>query len=75
MQTFVKERRKALGMTQQNLADASGISRMAICRIERGNCDGITARTMRKVASALGSDVTDLFKVNCNGKNEDSGGR
>lgn len=44
--------------TQQRLADAVGVSRPVIGRIERGHGDGVTVRTLVRVAAVLGATVS-----------------
>jgi transcriptional regulator with XRE-family HTH domain len=47
-------RRRALGLTQQQVADAAGISRNYVSLIERGNLIGVTLKTLVNYAEALG---------------------
>lgn len=58
---FIRERRKAKGMTQEDLAAASGVDRSALSRIERGML-GYTGTTLESLADALDCSVADLFK-------------
>lgn len=53
----LKERRKALGMTQQQVAERCGMSRENYARIERGAAS-TTLATLQRVADALGLRVT-----------------
>ena len=59
----LKEYRTAAGMTQQQLADASGVYVRQIQRIESGEGDvsNITLSNAIKLADALGVDVKDLL--------------
>ena len=54
--SVVGERRRQLGMTQQALADAAGVSRKLVCDAEAGKLsmqlDGFV-----KICNALGCDV------------------
>lgn len=45
------------GWTQQRLADEAGVSQSAIARIELGRGDRVTARSLERVANALGARV------------------
>ena len=58
----LKELRKLRAFSQQELADASGIGRATISRIERGET-GAHGRTLRKLAEVLRVDVSELVKV------------
>ncbi len=55
----IRELRKERGWTQQQLADASGVSRLTIGDVELGK-QHPTTRTLERVASALGVSVADL---------------
>lgn len=56
----VKELREAVGMTQEELAEKSGVSRMTISALENKDCN-TTSKTLRKIAEALGVTVDRLF--------------
>jgi len=45
--------RKALGLTQGQLAKKAGISRPVINTIERGACGNITFKTLESITKAL----------------------
>lgn len=49
---------KHKGMTQTDLAEKIGISRVGLSKAINGNT---TIATLRKIAAALGVDVVDLF--------------
>lgn len=53
--------REHRGMTQQELADASGFTKPYICQIERGNRQPEKAGTLAKLAKALRVAVEDVF--------------
>lgn len=55
----IREYRKLAGLTQQELAQKTGISMMSIRRYERGERNP-TYETISKIASALGVSVTGL---------------
>ncbi len=58
--------RRLRAMSQEELAEASGVGRATISRIERGET-GAHGRTLRKLAAALGVDVEELVAVEGNG--------
>lgn len=47
-------------MTEQQLADAVGVSRFRICRLVRGNFKS-RRKERKRIASALGLSVRDVF--------------
>ncbi|GHT49748.1 hypothetical protein FACS189440_15980 [Bacteroidia bacterium] len=53
---IIKERRSLLGITQQDLADISGIGLRTIKQIETGKGNP-AFNTLRKIADVLGMDV------------------
>jgi transcriptional regulator with XRE-family HTH domain len=55
----LKELRRLRAMSQQELADAAGVGRNTISRIERGET-GAHGRTLRRVADVLRVDVAEL---------------
>ncbi len=55
----LKELRKLRALSQQELADVSGIGRATVSRIERGET-GAHGRTLRRLAEALKVDVSEL---------------
>jgi DNA-binding XRE family transcriptional regulator len=55
----IREARRANGMTQLELATATGIRRPNVARLERGG-NTPTIETLQRVASALGVTVTAL---------------
>jgi transcriptional regulator with XRE-family HTH domain len=56
----MKERRQVLGLSQEALADRSGLSSNFIARIEIGDKTP-SLSTLVKLADALGMSVTDLL--------------
>jgi len=52
--------RQARGMTQEQLAEASGVHRVTIARIETGEVSP-KAETLKRLADALGVLVDDLM--------------
>ena len=56
---LVQMRRKALGMTQEELAEKIGLTRPQLANIESG-AHGTDIRRLRDFAAALGCAVDDL---------------
>ena len=68
----IKERRKSLGMSQQELADASGYkSRSAINKIEKGSRD-INQTRIKAIATALKTTPAFLMGLEDQNKNNSS---
>ena len=57
----IMERRKALGMSQEELAQKSGISRQTISAIESGKSENVLVGTLAAIATALGTTVDQFF--------------
>ena len=57
----VKETRKALNMTQEELSRRSGISRTIISRLESGQERTTSTKTLIKIAAAMGVTVDAIF--------------
>lgn len=53
--------RKDKGLTQEELAEKSGISRVTIANIERGAVTNLKISTMLSLANALDSTVEEIF--------------
>ena len=58
----LKELRTLRAFSQQELADAAGVGRNTISRIERGET-GAHGRTLRRLARALRVDVAELVQT------------
>ena len=58
----LKELRALRAFSQQELADASGVGRNTISRIERGET-GAHGRTLRRLAGVLGVNVAELVRA------------
>ena len=56
----LKAARAALGLTQQDLAEAVGVTRQTIVAIERGDYNP-TIRLCTQICRALGKTLDDLF--------------
>jgi len=53
--------REKKGMTQAHLAKLMGTSQQAISRIESGDYEGFTLKTLEKIAEATGTQLTIDF--------------
>ena len=62
IENLVKEYRSKAGMTQQDLAEAAGVSRQSVISIERGKYVPSLALAL-KLASIFGCSTDDLFKL------------
>lgn len=49
------------GWTQEKLSKESGINRVTISDIERKGIEAVQVKTLRKLARALDTTVTELF--------------
>lgn len=56
----VRDKRKALGMSQELLAEKSGLGRVYIGRCENGK-QNATLKTIYSLADALGVEATELL--------------
>jgi len=56
----VKEYRRQKGLTQQKLAEKTGLSFNTITKIEQGIGDSPTLKTLVKLADALGVSIDEL---------------
>lgn len=57
----IKDLRESQNMTQEELAEKSGVSRGTICALEKGEERTTTTKTLIRLAKALGSTVDQLF--------------
>ena len=58
--TKIRDRRKSMKMSQEELAKKSNISRARLSAIENGKCRDILVSTLTTIASALDTTV-DIF--------------
>ena len=58
----LRERREAVGISQEQLADRAGLHRTYISLIERGKRTA-SIEVVRKVSTALGLTMTDLINA------------
>ncbi|MBQ6053028.1 MAG: helix-turn-helix transcriptional regulator [Clostridia bacterium] len=62
MKNKLKEIRKSKGMTQEELAEKSGVSRGTIVALENNEGKVVTkTSTLLKLAAVLGCAVSDIF--------------
>lgn len=61
MKNRVKEYREKEGMTQEELAKKSEVSRNTISSIETGVNTNVTYEVMEKIAKALNKKVSTIF--------------
>ena len=61
MENRLKEFRKKKGLTQDALAEKSGVSRTIISFLENGRADCTMTSTLTKLADALDEKVTTIF--------------
>lgn len=61
---LLKLRRKALGLTQIELANKANVAQSMISQIERGKSDNVTIGNLRSLAAALDCTVVDLLTEN-----------
>lgn len=57
----IKELREAMKMTQEELAEKSGVSRRTISALENGIDRTTTSKTLVKLAQALDTTVDRIF--------------
>jgi len=67
---FVKERRKELALSQNELAKKMGVTNITISRIENGYTIG--SRTLRKLSSYFNISTRILRNLMLDKKNEDN---
>ena len=61
MKNKIKEIREKLGISQEELAEKSGVSRTTISELETEKKEVTTNTTLEKISLALGKRVTDIF--------------
>lgn len=61
MENKIKSYRSQMGLSQDQLAEKSGVARTIISQLETGTRTVITSETMLKLAKALDSSVSDIF--------------
>lgn len=61
MEYIGKEIREGKRLTQNELAEKSGVSRSIICGLETGRTKTTTTKTLFKIAEVLNVSINDLF--------------
>ncbi len=59
--TKLERLRREAGLSQEALAEKSGVSRPVIVKIENGGIDRVIGGNIRKLADALGVSIEELF--------------
>ncbi|MBF1331903.1 MAG: helix-turn-helix transcriptional regulator [Mogibacterium diversum] len=57
----IKEFRKELNMSQEELANKAGISRATLSKLESGRIVEVSTNTLFKIADALGKKANEIF--------------
>jgi len=60
---ILKRRRKAMKLTQVELADKAKVAQSLISQIENDISDNVTVGNLRSIAKALGCSLIDLLPV------------
>lgn len=61
MKNILKQIREEQGISQEELAKKSTVSRTTISELETGKTEVITNITLEKIANALEKKITDIF--------------
>lgn len=61
----IKETRKKLNLTQTELAEKAGVTRMTVVKLENGITADVSANTIVKIARALGTSTDYILCVEC----------
>ena len=61
MELNIREKRKSLKMSQEELARLADVSRQTIINLENDATKNITVLTLQKIAGALNCSVDDLL--------------
>lgn len=64
MRLNLRNVRRRMDITQEDLAEKSGVSRATISYLESGAATDTTVSTLTKLADALGLEVSELFLPN-----------
>ncbi len=63
MKNRLKELREYRGMSQEELAEKSGVSRTTISELETEKKEVTTNITLERIAKALGEKVSNIFFI------------
>lgn len=55
--------RKKVGLTQKEVAERIAVSQVYVSKIERGEVDGLTIYTLKKLAKVLKVTVYEMLKI------------
>ena len=58
----IKEYRLLRKLTQRELAERAGVTRATICNIENGTQRDVKAGNLKRIAEALGVEMTELIE-------------
>lgn len=64
MKNILKETREKKGISQEELAEKSGVSRTTISELETEKKEVTTNITLEKIANALEEKVSNIFFIN-----------
>lgn len=59
---LLEQERKRKNMSQQKLAEASGVAQQTISKIESGDSTNPGIETMYRLAAGLGCELGDIYK-------------
>ncbi len=63
MENKIKEIREEEKISQEKLAELTGLTNSYICHLERGTRKNPTYNTMEKISKALNREVKEVFKI------------
>jgi transcriptional regulator with XRE-family HTH domain len=58
---IVKQKREALDLTQDELAEKAGVHRNSVANLERAQDPNVEVGTLKKLAAILRMDVAEFF--------------
>ncbi|WP_276906665.1 helix-turn-helix transcriptional regulator [Faecalibaculum rodentium] len=61
MKNCIKDVRNEQGVSQEELAEKSGVSRRILSLLETGAAESTTTKTMQAIAKALGKESSEIF--------------
>lgn len=68
----IRIRRKELNMTQEKLAESSGLSPNFISRLERTSAQNVSLKALESISHALNITVADLLNIDSQRDTEDN---